>query len=73
MRGYDYMHEGLTDGPDATPGRRYDVLRTSAKLQGNNTGWLATKTTIKTDNGNARLFVLEDGSTAYFDRNTVLR
>ena len=73
MRSYDYMHSGLVEGPSCTPGRRYDVLRTQQKLQGLTDGWLATKLVVKTENGDARAFVLEDGSVAYFDRNTVLR
>ena len=73
MRGYDYMHEGLIEAPSAVPGKRYDVLRTNQKLQGITQGWLATKLVIKTDSGNARAFVQEDGSVAYLDRNTVLR
>jgi len=68
-----YLHSGLSDGPGATPGVRYGVLRTTVALDGNVDGWLATKLVVKTDSGKARMFVLEDGSVAYFDSNTVLR
>mgnify|MGYP005611345495 CR=1 FL=1 len=68
-----YLHAGLVNGLGATPGVRYSVLVTNVKLEGNVDGWLATKQVAKFDGGNARLFVQEDGSVAYFAADTVLR
>lgn len=73
MRNYDYMHEGMTDGPGCVPGRLYTVLRTTKKIEGLVDGWMATKMIQKTNEGDARLFVREGGSVAYFTRNDILR
>lgn len=71
MRNYDYMHEGLTDGDSAVPGKVYTVLRTRQKLGGLTDGWMATKQVDKASR--SRLFVREGGSVAHFGRDDVLR
>lgn len=75
MRAYDYLHEGLTDGNEATPGRIYKVMRSTLpenkKLVGMD--MLATKLTQTYETGEFRLFVLPStGGYAWLDRNTVL-
>ena len=71
MRTYDYLHQGLTAGDTATPGKVYTVVRTRQNLKGLTDGWLASKQV--TEDG-LRLFVRENtGSVAYFGRDEVLR
>jgi hypothetical protein len=74
MKTYDYMHEGLTDGLTATPGRIYTVLRTLVKLKDEAVdGWRATKQVVNVNDDKFRVFTNENGSVAYFGNNDVLR
>ena len=69
MKTYDYMHQGMTDGNAAVPGKMYTVLRTKQKLKGKVDGWMATKNTTATK----RMFVREGGDFVYFGDDDMLR
>lgn len=71
MHHYDYLHQGLTEGGSATPGKTYTVIRTKQNLKGLTDGWIASK--FVTEDG-LRLFVREGtGSVVYFGRDDILR
>jgi hypothetical protein len=79
MRNYDYLHQGITDGNAAVPGRSYTIQRTHNKVLKKLIGstLLATKQTATFDDGDgpyeARLFVnVATGGVVYLNSDVII-